>query len=252
MTQTSTANPWLAYHQPRPDRRLRLFCFPYAGGAASIYRRWAAELPPEVEVCPVQLPGREGRIRSAPLKSMQEVVSGVEEGLAGELEEGPHAFFGHSMGAVIAYELARRRRDAGHPEPEHLFVSARSAPTVPDEDEPIHDLPQDRFRQRLRELNGTPAEVLDHPELMELVEPLLRADFRVNETYTHSAGDPLACPVTALGGLGDEEVPRENLESWRPLTRGPFRLHMLSGDHFFINGDGRRDVLSIVARNLLS
>jgi len=245
------ANPWIAYRQPRRQPRLRLFCFPYAGGAASTYRSWAGELPEEIEVCPVQLPGREGRIRQPALLGMDELVDAAAAGLGDELDRGPHAFFGHSMGAVVAYELARRRRDAGRPEPLHLIVSARNAPTVPDSDEPIHDLPTERFKQRLRELNGTPPEVLDHPELMELVEPLLRADFRVNETYEHRPGEPLEGPLTAVGGLADEHVPQDGLEAWRELTRGPFRLHMLPGDHFFLNGPGRRDLLSVVARRLL-
>ena len=250
--RNATTNPWLAYVKPRPEARLRLFCFPYAGGAASIYRTWPDELPPEIEVCPVQLPGREGRIRQAAFTNMDDLVAAAAEGLAAELDRGPHAFFGHSMGALIGYELARRRRRAGRPGPRHLIVSARSAPTVPDREEPIYDLPTERFRERLRELNGTPAEVLEHPELMELVEPLLRADFEVNETYEHHPGEPLSCPLTALGGLRDEEVPREDLEKWEELTTGPFRLHMLPGDHFFLNGEGRRETLTLVARHLLS
>lgn len=251
-TRNANPNPWLAYVKPRPEARLRLFCFPYAGGAASIYRTWSDDLPAEIEVCPVQLPGREGRIRQSAFTRMDDLVEAADEGLAEELDRGPHAFFGHSMGAVIAYELARRRRRAGRSEPRHLIVSARSAPTVEDSEEPIHDLPPERFRERLRDLNGTPAEVLDHPELMELVEPLLRADFEVNETYEHRPGETLSCPLTALGGLRDEEVPREELEEWRTLTTGAFRLHMLPGDHFFLNGEGRHETLSLVARHLLS
>jgi len=251
-TRNSATNPWLAYAKPRPEARLRLFCFPYAGGAASIYRTWANDLPAEIEVCPVQLPGREGRIRQSAFTRMDDLVAAAEEGLAEELERGPHAFFGHSMGALIGYELARRRARGGKTGPRHLIVSARSSPTVEDREEPIYDLPAERFRERLRDLNGTPAEVLDHPELMELVEPLLRADFEVNETYEHRPGDPLTCPITALGGLRDEEVSREGLEEWRGLTRAAFRLHMLPGDHFFINGEGRRETLALVARHLLT
>jgi medium-chain acyl-[acyl-carrier-protein] hydrolase len=249
---TADTNPWIAYRQPRPAARLRLFCFPYAGGAASVYRAWSAELPQEIEVCPVQLPGREGRIREPPARSMDELVEAAAEGLSAELDGGPFALFGHSMGAVAAYELARRRRDSGASEPLHLFASARSAPGMPRLDEPIHDLPSDRFLQRLRELDGTPAEVLEHPELMALLEPLLRADFAVNETWEPRPGEALSCPLTALGGLGDEHVPREHLEAWRGVTRGAFKLHLLGGDHFFLNGPARGDLLRIVARGLLA
>lgn len=249
----TSANPWIAYRVRRPEARLRLFCFPYAGGAASLYRGWADELPAEIEVLPIQPPGRESRLREAPVRDMDSLAAALETGLADELDRGPHAFFGHSLGALSAYELARRRRDAGHPEPVHLFVSAHSAPQLPWEDEPLHDMPSDRFRERLRELQGTPAEVLDHPELMELVEPMLRADFQLNETYLHRPGEPLTTPVTAFGGLEDEDVPASQLAPWAELTRGPFQLRMLRGGHFFLHDrDARADLLGEIARTLLA
>lgn len=251
MSKRRDDNPWIAYRKPRPAPRVRLYCFPYAGGAASVYRTWIDDLPEEIEVCPVQPPGREGRIREAPITSMDALVAAMDDGLRDELDRGPHAFFGHSLGAVAAYELARRRRDAGREEPVHLFASGHNAPGVPHEDEPIYGLPGPQFRERLRDLEGTPAEVLDHPELMELVEPLLRADFEVNETYRHRPGEPLSCPLTALGGSDDPEVPKRNLEPWERVTSGPFELVILPGNHFFIDGPARGDVLRIVADGLL-
>lgn len=246
MSTTNGANPWIAYRRHRPEARLRLFCFPYAGGGASVYRGWEAELPEWVEVCPVQPPGREARIRQPPYQDLDSLVAGLDEGLGAELDERPYAFFGHSLGAIAAYELARRRRAGGRSQPVHLLVSAHSAPGVPDDDPPIHDLPEPEFLARLRELNGTPAEVLDHPELMQLVAPLLRADFRVNETYRHRPGEPLDCPITAFGGFRDGEVPKAKLEPWSAASTGRFRLHMLPGDHFFLNGPGRPHLLRLV------
>ena len=246
MSTTNGANPWIAYRRARPAARLRLFCFPYAGGGASVYRGWGEELPEAIEVCPVQPPGREGRIRQPPHRDLDSLVEALDQGLAEELDERPYAFFGHSLGALAAYELARRRRAAGRSGPVHLLVSAHSAPSLPDEDEPIHDLPPDRFQARLRELNGTPAEVLEHPELMNLIEPLLRADFQVNETYRHRPGEPLDCPVTAFGGFRDGEVPKARLEPWSEVSRGRFRLHMVPGDHFFLSGTGRPHLLRMV------
>jgi medium-chain acyl-[acyl-carrier-protein] hydrolase len=246
MSISNGANPWIAYRRSRPAARLRLFCFPYAGGGASVYRGWEAELPESVEVCPVQPPGREGRIRQPAIDDLDRLVEALDEGLGGELDERPHAFFGHSLGALAAYELARRRRAAGRSGPTHLLVSAHSAPSLPDDDEPIHDLPEDRFVARLRELGGTPAEVIEHPELMRLVVPLLRADFRANETYRHRPGEPLDCPVTAFGGFRDGLVPKAKLEPWSETSRGRFRLHMLPGDHFFLNGSGRPHLLRLV------
>ncbi|HMB52111.1 MAG TPA: alpha/beta fold hydrolase [Thermoanaerobaculia bacterium] len=246
------SNPWLPYRTPRPAPVVRLFCFPYAGGAASIYRTWGRELPPEIEVYPVQPPGREGRIREAPLGSMDELVAAMDAGFGAVLDEAPFAFFGHSLGANAAYELARRRRDRGATQPTRLFASAHIAPPIPWEDDFLHDMPNPRFREKLRDLNGTPQEVLDHPELMELVEPLLRADFRVNETYEHRPGEPLDCPLTAIGGLGDEDVPREKLERWQEVTNGDFKLRMLPGDHFFLHETSKRELLDLIARELLS
>lgn len=245
------SNPWLPYRKPRPAARVRLFCFPYAGGAASIYRTWGDDMPPEIDVWPVQPPGREGRIREAAAGSMDELVAAMDDGFGSVLDEAPFAFFGHSLGANAAYELARRRRDSGRTQPLRLFASAHLAPPEPWQDEFLHDMPNPRFREKLRQLNGTPHEVLDHPELMELVEPLLRADFRVNETYVHRPGEPLDCPVTAVGGLGDDDVPREKLERWREVTSGEFKLRMLPGDHFFLHAESRGELLALIARDLL-
>ncbi|HEY0385456.1 MAG TPA: thioesterase domain-containing protein, partial [Pyrinomonadaceae bacterium] len=147
----------------------------------------------------------------------------------------PFAFFGHSMGATLAFEVARLLRDEKRQMPVHLFVSARHAPQLPDPEPPIYDLPEAELKEELRNLNGTPPEVLEHPELMELMLPLFRADCRVSETHTYRPGSPLDCSITAYGGLQDQHVRREHLEPWREHTTGAFTLRMLAGDHFFIH-----------------
>jgi medium-chain acyl-[acyl-carrier-protein] hydrolase len=147
----------------------------------------------------------------------------------------PFAFFGHSMGAGIAFELSRRLRRLGGIEPTHLFVSGRRAPHMPDADRPLHRLPDAEFIDELRRLNGTPAEVLDHPELMEMMLPLLRADFSVSETYTCEPRPSLSCPLTVFGGTRDHHAGPGTLEGWREHTVGRFDLRMFEGDHFFIN-----------------
>ena len=161
----------------------------------------------------------------------------------------PFAFFGHSMGALILFELTRWLRRTKNPMPVHLFVSGRRAPQVPDRQPPSHNLPEPEFIQRLRELNGTPQEVLDHPELMQLMLPLLRADFSVCETYEYQVELPLNCPIAAFGGLEDIEVPREDIEPWRTETTGSFSLHMLPGDHFFLH-TSQRDVTRVIDQRL--
>jgi medium-chain acyl-[acyl-carrier-protein] hydrolase len=212
---------------------IRLFCFPYAGGGASIFRHWANGLPEFVEVCPVQLPGRETRFREAAFTRLGPLI----EALAGELGpylDPPFAFFGHSMGALLAFELARRLRRDGRPQPVGLFVSGCGAPQIRTQESPIHALPVADFRERLRGLNGTPAAVLDNDELMDLLLPTLRGDFALCETYTYTPAPPLSCPISAWGGLGDDTVGRQELDAWRAQTTGSFRLRMLRGDHFFL------------------
>src|SRR5262249_55388812 len=145
------------------------------------------------------------------------------------------AFFGHSMGAMISFELARYLRRKHRLSPHHLFVSGRRAPQIPMTEAPSYNLPESGFYEKLRLLNGTPTEVLEQPELMELVLPMLRADFSVVETYAYTTDAPLDCPVTAFGGLQDHRVERGMLEAWREQTTSTFTLRMLPGDHFFLN-----------------
>jgi medium-chain acyl-[acyl-carrier-protein] hydrolase len=186
-------------------------------------------------------------LREAPFTRLEPLVAELAERLP--FAELPFAFFGHSMGALVAFELARELVRRGGPVPLHLFASGRRAPRVPEREEPIHDLPEPRFTARLRELNGTPEEVLAHPELMDLLVPLLRADFTLHETYVYAPGEPLAIGVTALGGMADPEVSRADLEPWRDETRGLFRLRMFPGDHFFLLST-RPLVTEAVARDL--
>jgi medium-chain acyl-[acyl-carrier-protein] hydrolase len=225
-----------------------MFCFPYAGGGASIYRGWGASLPGDLEVCPVQIPGRESRLREPAFADPKAMITAIADALAPYWDL-PFVFFGHSMGAMISFELARELRRRGRPQPLHLFVSGRRAPQLPAREEPIHALPEAEFIEKLRELNGTPEEVLQHAELMKLITPILRADFGVNETYEFTAEAPLDAGISAFGGLGDEDVTREDVEAWKENTHGRFRMRMLPGDHFFINS-GKDLVLESVSRDL--
>ncbi len=160
----------------------------------------------------------------------------------------PFAFFGHSMGGLVAFEVARRLREQGQ-SPVHLFVSASRAPQLVREDRPIHVLPDHEFMDELRRLNGTPEEVLEHGELMGLLLPMIRADFTALETYRHVPGPPLDCPITALGGADDPSVGRTELQAWQRQTRAAFTLHLFPGDHFYLNS-AEPAVLALVARAL--
>src|SRR5712691_623251 len=227
-------NSWVTCPKPNLHARLRLFCFPYAGGTASVFRAWSEHLPPEIEVCPIQLPGRESRLGEVPFSRLPPIVEALAPALRPYLDK-PFAFFGHSMGALIGFELARHLRREGQSDPIHLFVSGHRAPQLPDPNPPIHQLPEPAFIQELRRLKGTSEAVLADPDLMELVMPMLRADFAVSETYLYTPEQPLACPITAFGGLQDKEVSRGEMDAWRVQTQQSFLLCMLPGDHFFLH-----------------
>jgi medium-chain acyl-[acyl-carrier-protein] hydrolase len=234
MTAAAVSTPWVPGFRASPATRLRLFCFPYSGGGASVFAQWRDGLVPGVEVCPVELPGRGRRMPEAAITRMEPLVEAAAAGLRPLLDR-PFAFFGHSMGALLSFELARRLRADHGLAPEHLFVSAHVAPQTAAREEMIHSLPEPELVARLQSLNGTPPEVLDNPELRSLLLPVLRADFSICDHYRLVPGEPLDCGITAFGGLQDLEVPRADLDAWREQTTGPFALRMFPGDHFFLN-----------------
>lgn len=235
MTTTLTlTSRWFSCSRLNSSPALRLFCFPYAGGGAQIFRGWKESLPAGVAVCPAHLPGREDRLMESPYTDFSHLVQVVTKEFRPYLDK-PFALFGHSMGAMICFELAHSLRQEYGVEPLHLFVSGRRAPHIPDSESPTYNLPESEFLDELRRLNGTPREALEHPELMQLLLPLLRADFELVQTYQYMDRLPLNIPITALGGLQDVDVSREQVEAWRGQTAARFMMRMLPGDHFFIN-----------------
>ncbi len=248
LSASLSENSWLTCPRPNPQAPLRLFCFPYSGAGASIFYKWPAILPSTIEVCPVQLPGRESRLGEPPFTRLQPLIEAASEALLPHFDK-PFAFFGHSLGALVSFELARRLRREDGPRPLHLFVSSHSAPQIPDCEPPIHDLPESEFVDRIRSLNGMPEKVLENQELMELLVPILRADFSVCETYVYQDDKPLNCPMRALGGLYDNYVSRSDLEAWREHTSGSFSVRMFPGGHFYMNQE-RQLLLRTVAQEL--
>ena len=211
-----------------------MFCFPYAGGGTLPFRHWSKALPPFVELYLVQLPGREALVREPPFTRLSEIVEAAVPELLPYLDK-PFAFFGHSMGAFISFEIASLLRRKYRIQPAHLFVSGCRAPQIESTKPPIYNLPEGEFLEELRRLNGTPKEVLENPELMQLVKPLLRADFEVADTYTYTRTAPLDCPITAFGGLRDPEANRMELKAWCEQTSAAFSLQIFPGDHFFLH-----------------
>ncbi|HEX8692609.1 MAG TPA: alpha/beta fold hydrolase [Longimicrobium sp.] len=239
---------WVMVPRPAPSARLRLFCFPYAGGGASIFYPWARLLPPEVELCAVQLPGREARLSERPIGDLAELTDRLYDALLPYFDR-PFAFFGHSNGGLMAFELARKLRREGRRGPVHLFVSGRPAPQLALDEPPIHSLPEPEFLDALRRFQGTPEEVLQNAEIMQLISPMLRADFALGETYAYREERPLAIPISSYGGRTDDEVSEEQAAAWREQTSAEFHLKMFPGGHFFLNTD-RALVLEELSREL--
>jgi medium-chain acyl-[acyl-carrier-protein] hydrolase len=229
-----STNPWFKCFKPNAKATLRLFCFPYAGGGTTLYQTWPRLLPENVELYVTQLPGRGSRIKEKSLTNARSLVDEIAQAIEPHLDK-PFAFFGHSMGTILSFELAHTLRQERGVEPNHLFISGRRAPQFKILDTTVYNLPEPEFIQELRRLNGTPKEVLEHSELMNLMIPILRADFEVCQTYVYNQRQPLGCPMTVFGGLQDADVKREHLEAWQDYTNASFSLKMLPGDHFFLH-----------------
>ena len=234
MTSSTRKTPWILCSKPNLRARLRLFCFPYAGGSETVFRGWVEYLKPDIEVCTVQLPGRGTRIKEAPITQLSTLMRLLAPALLPHLDR-PFAFFGHSLGSLVAFELARQLRREYAIEPLHLFLSGRGAPQIRHDRPAIHALPEPQFIQALRTLNGTPEGVLEHPDLLRLVIPILRADFEMSERYEFSAEAPIDSSISAFGGLQDYDVSLRQLEAWQVQTNASFSIRMFPGDHFFVH-----------------
>ena len=226
------SSPWFVCPRPRASAKLRLVCFPYAGVGASIYARWQEHLPQDVEVWAVQLPGRESRLREAPIYSLHALARTIAAESAALLTE-PFALFGHSMGAVLAYETACHLNATGK-SAAHLFVSARRPPHVPDPDSPLRQLGDAAFIDAIgARYEPIPKPILEDAEILALVLPALRSDIAALETH-EASGVVLPCPVTAYGGTGDARTPAAHLDAWREMTTGAFRVRTFAGGHFYL------------------
>lgn len=226
-------SPWIRIPKPNPQARMRLFCFPYAGASASVYYPWCRDLAQDLELCAIQFPGRETRIAEEPISAMEPLVAALLPELMPYLDK-PFLFFGHSMGATVCFEIARRLILSGSRIPEMLFVSASRAPHLKQTEDPIYLLPGEAFIKRLRSFSGTPEEIFQYPELLELYLPILRADLSIEETYTCSSVSPFPFPISGFGGEGDKEVDHKDLEAWAQYSAPLFSLRLYPGGHFFI------------------
>jgi medium-chain acyl-[acyl-carrier-protein] hydrolase len=196
-----------------------------------MFRRWPHLLPRDVDLCAVQLPGREDRLAERPYESVPALIEALTPAID---VSRPFALFGHSVGALLAFETARALRRAGGRQPSALFVSGSSAPHLEDTEPPLSKLSDAELLEQLHRLRGTPESVLQDAELMALLLPVLRGDFILYESYTYRDEPPLTCSIVAFGGHGDVRVPVHEIDQWAAHTTAGFSRQMFDGDHFFV------------------
>ncbi|MGE4512796.1 MAG: thioesterase II family protein [Chryseobacterium sp.] len=230
--------------------KINLYSIPYAGGSSVVYNKWSENLQSSVNIKPVELSGRGKRFSEPLYEDIHEAVEDIFNSIKEEITEIPYALFGHSMGALIAFELAQRIRKAGLPSPVHIFISGRSAPHVNKTGEKMYSRMDDvKFRQEVLNLGGTPKEFFSHPELLELFLPVLKNDFRLVENYSYNYNyQPLNVDMTVLLGKGDDLTETEG-ESWSEYTTESCEITYLEGGHFFIN-EQRLNITQIINNSL--
>ena len=234
-------------------RPVKLFCFPYAGGSSVVYSNWQDHLDRGIHVYPVELAGRGRRIVEPYYNSMDEAADDAIRLIKYDLTDAPYAFFGHSLGAGLAYHVAQKLRSRLYPQPLHLFCSGRGAPHILRKDKPpYHTLGEEEFREKVMDLGGTPEEFFQHPELLEILLPLLRADFKIswafNKHYSDQAGalKPLNCDITVFIGEEDDIKP-EQIEGWKVHSTQTCTIHHFAGGHFFLNHEKeKQEMLKII------
>ncbi|MFC5701154.1 thioesterase II family protein [Cohnella faecalis] len=227
----------------------KLFCFAYAGGSASIFLGWKKRLSDHLEVVPVEYAGRGSRFSEPLCENIEEMLSDLVKQISIRMDGSPFALFGHSMGSLLAYELAYRLRESFGMLPTHLFASGQSPPHRKECKKMIHALPRDEFMAEVTEIGGTPPQFFEEPDLQELFLPVLRADFKIVETYRFmEKSAPLDCDITVLSGARDDGI-QGDLREWEKHTRGKTAFYELDGDHFFIR-EQEESILNIVRNHI--
>jgi surfactin synthase thioesterase subunit len=234
MSGKPNSSKWFVIPRPNRNARLRLICFPYAGGSAFIYTGWSRHLPADVELVAVQAPGRADRISEQAYTDMASLIADLYAAIE-RLIDRPYVLLGHSLGSRVAFELARELRRRGHPSPAHFIASGSAAPHLPARGKRIHDLPRKEFLAELRDLDGTPDAVFDNQELVELCLPMLRADFTLSETYVAADEPPLACGFTIFAGERDKDITQSDLLAWKAHFTQSGDITQFPEGHFFID-----------------
>ena len=239
-------SPWFITGPRERPGALKLFAVPYAGRGASLYYPWRALVPQWMELVAVQLPGREARLQEMAINRIAPLITQLANAILPEIN-GPYALFGHSMGALVCFELTRQLRDLGAPLPLALGLSGHQSPTLPRTDTPLHMMSDADFITAMRErYDGIPQAVLDRPELLQLLLPTLRRDIEALEHFRFVAGTPLTIPFLLYGGTEDAQTDANRLDAWRELTNGPVTLRRFPGGHFYLQEDPAQVVSALV------
>jgi len=232
---------------------MKLFCLPYAGGSATYYTKWKKYLNSTIELYPVELAGRGKRYTAPFYNSVADAVEDVYSMIKDELDKGPYAIFGHSMGSVIAYELGIRTMNL-HPDPVHVFVSGGTAPHARKKPIPTHNLPLEQFKEEILKYEGTPNYFFENKELLKLFLPILRADIKLLEEYSFGDGRESVrfnCPISVFCGKSDAHAPMSTIDEWQKLTKKECRIYPFEGGHFFIH-DNEEEIVEIINNSLLT
>jgi medium-chain acyl-[acyl-carrier-protein] hydrolase len=229
---------WFVIPKPNINADLKLICFPYAGGSASTFLSWTKALPDNVELIIIQAPGRGARIGEPAYSNMQALMSDLIKIIPSVLNK-PYIFFGHSLGSRIAFELMNQLKVLNHVLPLHFIASASRGPQHKCSKEPIYNLSRDEFIKALKRLNGTPRMVLENKELMDLFLPLLKADFEIADRYYYQGQARFNCSISVFGGEDDFDISRSMLNSWGDHFSTDADVHLLPGDHFFIDSHSK-------------
>ena len=230
-----SSNTWILCPHPNPRASLRLFCFPCAGGLPSRFNAWSKHLFPDIEICSLQLPGRGKRIQEPCIKEWTVLIDKITLALQDSLNR-PFAFLGHSLGALISFEVTHRLRQNHDLLPQHLFICSCGGPSTPMTQPSISSLPTQLFVKELSErYQAIPSMIQEDAQLLKLFLPSLRADFNLFETYSYSSKTPLDCPITVFSGLQDLAVTKQSLLNWQQETSTDVNLSFLDGNHFFLH-----------------
>ncbi|HEY9261654.1 thioesterase II family protein [Chitinophaga sp.] len=218
--------------------KIKLFCFPYAGGSAAVYSRWQSyfKQPYGIEIVPVELTGRGKRILEPLYRDLPHAVDDLYNLIRDDIRDGPYAFFGHSLGSLLIYELAQKIRRMEVAQPLHLFFSGRGAPNIEYTPMNYHLMSDQEFKEEVIRLGGTPQEFFDHPELTEIFLPFLKNDFRLAETDTSKRKlDPFNCNISMFTGKEDYRVCQAQVDAWAAHTTANCAVHYMDGGHFFLH-----------------